>query len=386
MVTRAAAVKWWRRGAEAGHEGCKAQLESALLADEPLNSTATAETGVLCREAAAPTVTPAAAAGEAGMQPPVSLPAAGGLEAQEQGTGQQSLATVVHLSDQMLHDTFSKACEQGHLAVVRELLGLSGDRRVDVHAGEEAAFRGACGNGHVGVVRELLGLSGDRRVDVHAEGQGAFRGACWNGHVGVVRELLGLSGDRRVDVHAGEEDAFLWACRYGHLGVVRELLGLSGDRRVDVHAGEEGAFHGARVNAHLGVVRELLGLSGDRRVDVHAGEEGAFRGACGNGHLGVVRELLALTGDRVMCTCQLAAAALLAAGPTAPASPADAALWAGVAAADGLMRSGAADGRMVSAARGGYVVWSWGRRRSLVVSRVSRRGGGDGREVWVDGE
>jgi len=305
MVTRAAAVKWWRRGAEAGHEGCTAQLESALLADEPLNSTATAETGVLCREAAAPTVAPAAAAGEAGMQPPVSLPAAGGLEVREQTMGQQALDNRLHIPEAMLHDTFSKACKQGHLAVVRELLGLAGDRRVDVHTNGEWAFRQACKQGHVGVVRELLGLSGDRRVDVHASGEAAFQMACWNGHVGVVRELLGLAGDRRVDVHAWQDDA--------------------------------------------------------------------FHGACEQGQLRVVRELLALTGDRVMCTYHPAAAALLAAGPTAPASPADAALWAGVAAADGLMRSGAADGRLVSAARGGYAVRSWGRRRSLVVSRMSRR-------------
>jgi len=132
---------------------------------------------------------------------------------------------------------------------------------------------------------------------------------------------------------------------------------------------------------------ELI-MSGDRRVDVHAWQDDAFHGAREQGQLqlGVVRELLALTGDRVMCSYHPAAAALLAAGPTAPASPADAALWAGVAAADGLMRSGAADGRLVSAARGGYAVRSWGRRRGMVVSRVSRRGGGDGREVWVDGE
>ncbi len=56
--------------------------------------------------------------------------------------------------------------------------------------------------GHVDVVRELLALTGDRRVDVHVDDEGGFRGACLRGHLGVVRELLALTGDRRVDVHA----------------------------------------------------------------------------------------------------------------------------------------------------------------------------------------
>ena len=161
----------------------------------------------------------------------------------------------------------------------------------------------------------------------------------------TVRELLSLSGDRRVDVHAVEEKVFRGACRFGHAGLVMPVWSS-------------------------GSSAELLGLGGDCHVDVHARGEAALRGACENGRLAMVRELLALTGDRGMCTYHPEAAALLAAGP---ASPADAALWAGVAAADGLMRSGAADGRLVSAARGGYAVRSWGRRRSLVVSRMSRR-------------
>ena len=179
-------------------------------------------------------------------------------------------------------------------------------------------------------------------------------------------------------------DAFCTACRQGRPAVVVGLLGLTGDRRVDVHEANEAAFRGASKGGHLGVVRELLALTGDRRVDVHVGGEEAFCSACRYGHLGVVRELLALTGDLVVRAHHPTAAALLAAGPASPASPPDAALWAGVTAHDGLMRSGAADGRMVSAARGGYVVWSWGRRWAVVGSRVAQRrgsGGGTGPSV-----
>jgi len=338
MEYRAAAVKWWRRGAEAGHEGCKARLANALLAGEDLDTAAAADTEAPCWGVAAP-MTTAAAAGDAGLDPPALPPAAGALEAQQDATDGQALSSLDNIPDALLTDAWIKACKQGNLMTVRELLALSGDRRVNLLAGEEAAFCGACGNGHLAVVRELLSLSGDRRVNVHAGGEDAFYQACCKGQLGVVRELLALTGNRRVDVHAGGEEAFRQTCRCGHLAVVRELLGLTGNRRVDVH------------------VRG----------------EAAFQEACVRGHLAVVRELLALTGDRVVRAHHPAAAALLAAGPAFPASPPDAALWAGVTAHDGLMRSGAADGRMVSAARGGCVVWSWGRRWAVVGSRVGRR-------------
>ena len=61
---------------------------------------------------------------------------------------------------------FVQACKWGHLDVVRELLSLGGDRRVDVHAedrqGPEAPLRAACLMGRLDVVRELLSLEGDR--------------------------------------------------------------------------------------------------------------------------------------------------------------------------------------------------------------------------------
>ena len=176
-----------------------------------------------------------------------------------------------------------------------------------------------------------------------------------------------------MDAPANVKYAFLWACRNGHLPVVRELLSLTGKRRVDVHAKNQEALREAFQAGRGCVMCELLGLTGNRRVDVHVRGEAAFQEACVRGHLAVVRELLALTGDLVVRAHHPTAAALLAAGPAFPASPPDAALWAGVTAHDGLMRSGAADGRMVSAARGGCVVWSWGRRWAVVGSRVGRR-------------
>jgi len=93
-------------------------------------------------------------------------------------------------------------------------------------------FVAACEEGSLPLVRELLTLSGERFVDVHAGVEFALDWACWRGHVNMVRELLALSGDRRVDVQAGNECGVGWACEGGHLDVVRELLALTGDRLI----------------------------------------------------------------------------------------------------------------------------------------------------------
>ena len=59
--------------------------------------------------------------------------------------------------------------------MVRLLLALEGDRRIDVHADDELAFGWACSGGHLKVVRLLLALEGDRRIDVHSDNELAFR-------------------------------------------------------------------------------------------------------------------------------------------------------------------------------------------------------------------
>ena len=43
----------------------------------------------------------------------------------------------------LFHDyaVFVNACKDGNVAVVREMLALSGDRAVDVHDNDELAFR-----------------------------------------------------------------------------------------------------------------------------------------------------------------------------------------------------------------------------------------------------
>ena len=231
------------------------------------------------------------------------------------------------------------AGEAGSVGLLRPLINVVEEGKCGLPGMFDRAFQAACQNGHLPVIRELLGLRGVAAVNVHAEGQfgreTGFVFACQCGQVAVVRELLSLGGDRVVDVHAGPEGnpeaGFRLACQNGNLDVVRELLSLSGHREVDVHAGAEGwpeaGFRVACVNGHVGVVRELLALTGDREVDVHAGGEGrpdlGFRHACQRGRTGVLRELLGLTGHRA-----IPLQARLAAGRVA-VQPAKDAVWAG---------------------------------------------------------
>ena len=317
---RPAAIKWWRRGAQAGHEGCKARLEEALEGGGGMAGDGTAPQRQQQQEEGAAT----AATGDGlGVSP----------------AAEEARVAVAGIPDADLDTAFMGACRDGKLAMMHELLSLTGHRRVDVHAMKEAAFRQSCHVGRMAVMRKLLSLTGDRTVDVHAMHEGALHHACWNGQLEVVRELLALTGDRRMDVHAKEEDAFRHACQQGHLDVVHELLGLTGDRRVDVHAKEECAFRLACLKGHLGVVHELLGLTGDR---------------------------LAFSEYDTMPKAGLE---MLASGLGDPHSPAVAATWQAISSPGGMMCNVEADPKAREAAATGYRVYKWGRRGGLVLRR-----------------
>jgi len=64
----------------------------------------------------------------------------------------------------------------GHAGVVRQLLALGGDRRVDVHSGHDSAFVQASSRGHIEVVQILLDLSSSRTATTPSSLQAAFVG------------------------------------------------------------------------------------------------------------------------------------------------------------------------------------------------------------------
>ena len=59
----------------------------------------------------------------------------------------------------------------------------------------------ACQNGHLDVVRELLGADGIQANQAKNDGQTPLSTSCQNGHVDVVRLLLTVPG---IDVEKGQ--------------------------------------------------------------------------------------------------------------------------------------------------------------------------------------
>ena len=96
-------------------------------------------------------------------------------------------------------------------------------------------FIRACIYGQLEVVKYIYG---NKKMDIHADNEGAFRSTCSNGHLEVAIWLYSL---QHIDIHANNEDAFRWACHNGHLEVALWLYSL---RHIDIHVNNEGDFEG----------------------------------------------------------------------------------------------------------------------------------------------
>ena len=195
-----------------------------------------------------------------------------------------------------IQEGFKRACSSGRMDAIKLLLGLKGDRRVDVHAGNEEAFRNACREGHLEIVKLLLALEGDRRVDVHAADEDGFIAACSSKHMEVLKLLLSLTGDRAANVHAQSQRCFMLACGGGNLELLKLLLALDGDQRIDVSAVCVEALGLACQQGRLYVVKLLLSLPADRAPSLKGFAQVGFKLAVKKHHWAVVKYLLTRNG------------------------------------------------------------------------------------------
>lgn len=207
----------------------------------------------------------------------------------------------VNHSEQFVDACNNKDCPD----FIEFMLSLEGDRRINIHYDDDWAFKNACFSGNIEIVKILLKQTGDRKISIKTLNSG-FYYACQGHHsrkrylkkIELVKLLLSLKGDQYINVHSGKEQSFINCCTHGVIEVVNILLALEGDRRINVHAGNESAFRCACSYGQTEVVKLLLNLEGDRRINVHSENDLAFKEACWDGHVDVIKTLLQLEGDR----------------------------------------------------------------------------------------
>ena len=224
-----------------------------------------------------------------------------------------------------LNYVFQIACREGHLDMVKFLLGYAemNNLKIDIDANVNHAFIFTCGNGHLDVAKFLLEYAemNNLKIDIDANGNHAFIFACGNGHLEMVKFLLSLSTNElvenasfgkveendssfknakinnlEIDIHVNGDYAFVMACGNGHLPVVKFLLGYAKENgaEIDINAYEGHAFRLACGNGHLDMAKFLLEYAemNNLEIDIHADREHAFQYTCENGHLDVVEFLL----------------------------------------------------------------------------------------------
>ena len=123
------------------------------------------------------------------------------------------------------------ACAQGSERVLALLLALIGECEIQLHDNGSDLLQAACSAGQLGAMRQLLALTGARRMGVHC---GLLAGAAVAGHGDVIREFMQLTGERRLQDPERLRRLLLVGCMWGHVGVVAAMLPLTrpGDGRL----------------------------------------------------------------------------------------------------------------------------------------------------------
>ena len=148
-----------------------------------------------------------------------------------------------------------KACEQGNLDKVKEIIIKGGQ---DINKVDKWGWRPlmlAASWGHAHVAKELINNS----VDVHLKGpigRTALHWAAYRGR-GEVVQVLRANGAGLNEVDKGGQTPLMHAAEWGHDEVVIELVRAGADLMA-VDEQEQNALHIACKAGHVGVVRLLI--------------------------------------------------------------------------------------------------------------------------------
>ena len=163
---------------------------------------------------------------------------------------------------------FIKACREGDLKKVKKFLNpqRKRDKKINIHARDELAFRNACEMGHNQLAKFLLKYSIKYPVDIiniHAEDEEVMRLACRDGTLELLRWLYKVSIKEElkvIDIHIQDEFAMRWACKNCHLKVIKWLYKVS-KKQINIHAWNDFAFYHVCQNDDLQLAKLLYKIS-----------------------------------------------------------------------------------------------------------------------------
>jgi ankyrin repeat protein len=130
------------------------------------------------------------------------------------------------------------ACLEGHLEIVRELLG----RGANVNAANRIGFTSlmaACQQGDLEVVRELLAHGANVNASMTTDGWTSINDgmtslmwACVTRHLEIVRELLKQGANVNAALTYDGWTSLIWACAIGNLEIVKVLCQSGADPNI----------------------------------------------------------------------------------------------------------------------------------------------------------
>lgn len=116
---------------------------------------------------------------------------------------------------------FLKTCQYGYPYVAKYLFKKYMNK-INIHIGNEYAFRYSCYGGHLEIAKWLYSL--DHTINIHSNNEYAFRWSCLCGYFKIAKWLYSLDG--KINIHAMNEYAFRHSCAYNHLETSKWLVSI----------------------------------------------------------------------------------------------------------------------------------------------------------------
>ena len=161
---------------------------------------------------------------------------------------------------------FGFAAEFGYLNIVRKIMK---NDKCDPAFEDNYTIRLAAQEGHLDVVKYLMGFNSKYGIDPAAQHNFAIRCAARGGHLDVVKYLMEeVYSKYDIDPAAQNNYSIQWSVHEGHLAVVRYLMEeVDSIYGIDPAAGDNHGIQIAAHEGHLAVVKYLMSLDSKYGID-----------------------------------------------------------------------------------------------------------------------